>query len=525
MRKKIILFAVLFSAAFFALSAQEEASNQEEQETEVSVIYDETAVFIISDIEFDIKGRTRPYALIHKGEFKIGETFTGKEELDNYVSEKTQVLVNQRVLKDNVVIDYSIEEQLEDETFPVILYVKVEDTLNIIVLPRPAYNSNTGFELTIKARDYNFIGTMNSLRVDVGYRYDENKNHSFQFEVYSDTPFRAFGYTWNVRFDNLFWYRPNVEEPFFYENVTGISMELPYRATTFTFGFDESLIYNEENDNDKKEIYGVDFQKGLYMSSNLFASWKIPTSLMVHRYGELTYTPAISAVFNHELPKWPLLPFRKGPFLNFSHSLGFERIDWISNFRDGLSVFINNSYTYDFYRSSQGLPPLSTFFSVGGSGYFILANFFSITSQLQFRHWFYHDPDYYDGAGDILRGIGDRNISADYMLSLNLDFPFRLFVFRPSKWLNKNKLRFFDFELQLSPILDLALYHDPAADISFHPKNIAFTSGLELFVFPLAFRSLYIRFGYAINMRKLIETGKFPSGDDREIYLIMRHFY
>jgi hypothetical protein len=366
---------------------------------------------------------------------------------------------------------------------------------------------------------------MNPLRVDLGYRYDENKKSSFQFEVYSDTPFRAFGFNWNLNFDNIFWYRPQVSEPYYYKNVTGLSMELPFHSTTFTFGFNESFIYNEENDYSKKEIYKTNFQNGLYMSSNLYASWKIPTGLMVHKYGELTYTPGVSAVFNHELPDRPLLPFRKGPFMNFSHSLGFERIDWRANFRDGLSVHIDNGYNYDFYRVNNDLNPISSSLTASGAGYFLITEFFSITSQLQYRHWFYNEPEYYDRAGDNIRGIADRAICADYMLSLNLDFPFRILLFTPSKWFKKENLRIFDLEFQLSPVLDIALYHDPKTETSFHPKNIAFTGGIELFVFSDFMRSLYIRFGYAINLRELFETGNLPGDDNREIYLIMGHFY
>jgi len=523
-----LLCASTFTPVFSqeVVSDSSEIIENEAAEPEVSDLpQEDDRIFVIDNLEFDITGKTRPYALIYNGEFKIGETFTGQENLEEYIRDKTQVLINQRVLKDNVVITYSVGEQQEDETYPVTLLIKVEDSWNLIALPRPAYSSNTGFEFTIKARDYNFLGTMSPLRVDLGYKYDENKHSSFQFEVYSDTPFRAFGFTWYVKFDNLFWYRYAAEEPFYYRNNTGLAMELPFRRTTFTFGFFESFIYNEENDEGKKEIYNVDFQKGLYMATNLYANWKIPTGLMVHRFGELTYTPGISAIFNHEINKWPLQDFLKGPFLNFNHSLGFERIDWKSNFRDGLSVFIDNDYTYDFFRSNNDLPPLSSNLSIRGAGYFIITDFFSITSQLQYRHWFYHDPDYYLYAGDMIRGIADKAIKADYMLSLNMDFPFRVFLFMPSKWLKKEKLRFFDFELQISPIIDIALYHDPKAEVYFHPRNTAFTGGVEIFVFPFSFRSLYIRLGYALNLREFFATGKRPTSNNREIYLIMRHFY
>jgi len=544
MKLRLFVLLALFVLLVYPLVSQEslaEAEVQEQESIQEAEVQDDSTdqilppeddvLYVILSFEFDIKGRSRRYALINIGDFKTGEILKGQAGLDEYIRDKTQILVNQRVLKNNAAITHTIEEQAEDGSYPVTLTIKVEDTWNIVALPRPAYSTNTGFDLTIKARDYNFLGTMNPLRVDLGYSYDENKHHSFQFEVYSDTPFRAAGLTWNIRFDNLFWYRPNVEKPFFYRNVSGLSMEVPFRATVFTFGFEESLNLNEENNDRYKLSSGMgaypDFQDGVYLASKLYASWKIPTGLMVYRYGELTYTPGISATFNHELPDFPLLPFRKGPFLGFDHSLGFERIDWHANFRDGLSASIKNSYVYDFYRLKSGDNPLSISLTLHTAGYFIISRFFSVTSRLQYRHWFYHDPDYYESAGDNLRGIADRAINADYMLSLNLDLPLRVLLFTPSKWFNKQKLRFFDLELQIAPVFDLALYHDPKTNMAFNPKNIAVAGGLELIVFSDFMRNLYIRLGYALNMRAFFSSKpiRLPEGNNREIYLIMGHYY
>ena len=438
---------MLFLLAVFPLTAQEaltEAGTQEQAsipEAEAhdaddqAVLPENDGLYVITAFEFNIKGRTRPSALIYNGEFKIGETFKGQASLDAYVRDKTQTLVNQRILKNNATVTYSIGEQAEDGSYPVTLIISTEDSWNIIALPRPRYKSDTGLDLSIRARDYNFLGTMNPLRINLGYKYDEEKRSSFQFEVLSNIPFNAFGYHWDVKFYNYFDYRPMVAEPFFYQNTTGLSMEVPFRKTTFTFGFDEATILNEENPDvykdSLKESLGVpggypDFQSGLYMSSRLSASWKIPTGLFVSRYGELTYTPGISATFNHEIPKWELQKIRYGPSMGFGHSLYFEKIDWHTNYRDGISASINNSYGYNFYNLQNDDQPLSVSFSLNGTGHFIIKDFFAISSRLMYRHWFYHDPNYYESASDAMRGVADKKIGADYMLSLNTDFPFRV---------------------------------------------------------------------------------------------------
>jgi hypothetical protein len=537
MLKKLLLFPALFLLAALALLSQESPINNDEAAEshypegalyplDQPPLADDDQLYVISAFEFDIKGRSRPSALLYNGEFREGEELRGRENLEKYVRSKTQMLINQRVLKDNAEIGYSIGEQGEDGAYPVTIIIKVEDSWNIIVLPRPAYKSDTGFDLTVKARDYNFWGTMNPLRVDLGYRYDENKHSSFLLGVYSITPFRAFNFNWNFNFDNTFSYRPEVDEHFYYQNTTGLSMELPFRTSTFTFGIEESMILNEENADRYQTRYG-EFQSGLYMASKLYASWEIPVGLTVYRYGELTYNPEISFMFNHEFPKWPLQDIRKGPFMHFDHSLGFEKIDWHGNYREGLSAFLSNSFIYDFFRMSGNEKPLSASYSVTGTGHFIISDFFAVSSRLMYRQWFYHDPGYYTEASDAIRGISDRAVSADYMLSLNMDFPLRILLFTPSEWLHNSKLSFFDFELHLSPIIDMALYHDPETETSFNPKNMAVTGGFEFVVFPLFMRSLYIRLGYACSLRELFTSRplRLPGVDNREIYLIMGHFY
>ena len=574
----LIIFLILF---FFVchVYSQEEANAEESvqevilaneippEEIAVETVYEENDIFIIVDFDFDIKGRTLPNALIFNAKLKKGEIIKGITALDKYIQDKTQDLINQRGLRDIVEVVYSIGEKNTEGYYQTILKIRTEDTLNFIAVPYPKYSTNSGFDLSIRARDGNFLGRMEPLRIDLGYKYDENYRHSFNILVDTNIPFWAAGLKWNVRFSNLFVYRPHVDSPFsyegkrfyeewesvYYQNITGLSMELPWRRTIFIFGIEESSNYNEENSSRHKINYDY-FQHGLYMSTRLYTSWEIPTGLKIKmpkgyekspvkqpgndektpadtsRFAELTYKPNLFAVFNHELKEeWELHDFRKGPFIGLNHSLYFENIDWKGNFRNGLNVSLNNSLSYDFYRAGEGKDPLSASYSVRGTAHFKIRDFFGISTRLFFRQWFYHDPEYHDQAGDVLRGIADREIKAKYMLSLNMDFPFRLFVFAPSKWLKNHKLRFFDFEFHASPVIDLALYNEPQIgdkeEVSFNFKNIAATGGLELIVFPAAFRRYYIRFCFAVNLRDMFTTGKLPSGGNREISIGIGHFY
>jgi hypothetical protein len=338
---------------------------------------------------------------------------------------------------------------------------------------------------------------MSPLRIDIGYQNDTEGRTFFTFMLDSDTPFSLFGLNWNLDFDHDFHYRPDMDEEFYYKNTTGLSVELPFRRTTFTVGFSESFIYNQENPRRYRAEYGR-FQKGLYLSSNPFISWRIPTGFEYYDLGEVHYTPRLSATFNHELPGFPLAEFRKGPFINFSHGLNFGRINWEGNSRRGAIVSANNTIRYNFYNLRHDVQPWSTNINITGRGHTIVNNYIGISSRLMYRHWFL--DDYHDDAGDVLRGILDNKINANYMLSLNIDIPIKLIRVRPSEWSDDNKfLRIFDFDMHVVPIIDAAFYNDPVRQRVFGLENLLLTAGMELIIFPQRWRSLFLRVSYGRN--------------------------
>jgi len=476
MNLRLLSFFLLFVFSFVPVFSQDETG------------YRSDSTFIINSFTFSIIGFTQPFALINKADLVTGEVITGFNYLEKYIQDKTQLLVNERVLKDNVKIEYTIDEITDDEKFPVDLTIYVEDTWNIVAIPRPQYTSNSGFDLTVKARDYNFLGTMSPLRLDVGYQRDLEERNFVTVMLDSGIPFRAFGYNWHFNFDHDVQYRPNMEQHWYYYNVTGISVDIPVFFTTPTFGFEVAFTVNEENSDFDKPDYG-NFQEGLYISTRPFISWKIPTSLMIGEYGELIYTPGVSTTFNHEISPWILSDNRRGPFFDLYHSLGFGRINWIGNFQEGFSAKLSNSFKYDFYRYAYHIYPLSSSIHMAGIGHFTITNFMGFSTRLMYRHWF---NTFNDKAGDALRGVYDRDIKADFMVSLNLDLPLRALRIRPSEWFGMRR-NVFDFDLHISPVLDMAVYQHPGTQGDFNSDSFLISGGFEIIVFPDFFRSLYLR--------------------------------
>jgi hypothetical protein len=547
-RKKIAGLAVIIvriMAAALPLPAQtgeqaeDRAAVQEAPEQETADMPDQgpaepdpdesgPPIYVIRSVEFERSGnpfspwKSRPFVLFYHGEFKYGEEIRGIAGLEEYVRDKAQLLMNQRVLED-VRIGFTVGDMEPDGRYPVSLRVFTKDTWNIIAIPRPQYSSNSGFDLTVKARDYNFLGIMEPLRLDIGYNHDEHGEDIFKMEIDSNIPFTALGYYWRINFDHVFnWTAGNNPS---YKNVTGIAMELPFRRTTFTFGFDESFIWHESNegkyheyeiDNDPgdpdNDPFGKRYFDGLYASSELYTSWKVPTGIDIPGSGELTYLPQIGLQINYSPSAWPLDDVRIGPFLNMGQRLGFDRVDWIGNYRRGFDVSFSNENQFDVHRRL-----FNNSLKLEAIGHFILTDFLGFSGRFQYRHWFYHYPyNFYEGAGDALRGIIDKDIPAKFMFSLNFDLPLRLFRFTPSQWTGRSKLRFFDFECQLAPVLDMAFYQGADNALGFTASG-----GGELVIFPNFMRSLHLRISVGYDLNDMAKAGGFTEGGTRMLeYLI-----
>ena len=507
--------------------SQEQAPEQYCEQSCIPAENDHT-VYVIRGIEFDIIGRSRPFALISHGEFKYGEQIRGKKNLDKYLADKEQLLLNRRVLEE-LKIEYFPGESEEDGALPVKLLVHVKDSRNRVILPYPQYTTSDGFSITVKARDYNFLGTLNALKVDFGYNLKKG-DQGIHFLLDADVPFQAAGLNWNLNFDHFLNY--NFGEPVYYQNVTGLSFQLPWRATTFTVGFNQYLTINEEPSEESKEIYSVtEKQYDPYGATELFASQKIPLGIALGDFGELTYTPGLSGRINY--PYGKMDEVRK-PVTTFSHSIGFGRVNWIGNYRKGLSASVGNAYSWYIDRSDA---PLKITLEGDVNFHWIFSKYFGFSSRLNYREWWQRSDKMNSGnggwipyfnAGDTIRGVLDidiwrtqgSDVWADRMLSLNLDFPVRVLRFWPSEWCDNPKLRLFNFEMFFSPFMDMALLQGPYSRLrtdwydgtEFSFKDMISTAGFEIIVFSGFFRSLKLRLSAGYNLRKIKNEGLSLNG-------------
>jgi hypothetical protein len=501
-------------------------------QTTAPVTAEDHTIYIIRKIDFSRTGHTRPSALLYYGELKVGDRIRGAAGLERYIHRKTQSLMNQRALE-YAVIAYALgDPEEEGGPVPVDLLVVSRDSFNLFAFPKPLVDSNSGLDVTLKARDYNFLGSLTPLNIDLGYALENEETNgtitrhwdergftegTFTFLVDTDIPVRLFNLNFVINFGNEFKFTNDDEEPFYYRNVTGLSVELPVSFTTATVGFLQTTTLHENN---SKVYEDTGYDPALhdefdsvYTASELFVSWDIPMGLEVGGFGKLAYTPRLSGSIKYRPGSvdWDPGDLRRGFTAGFSHSIGFSQIDWKENFRSGLSASIGNSISYNFSRTRW-----SSGWSAGSTGHLPITSFMGMSGRFMFNHILYGDTN--SSAGDVLRGVIDKSIEADIMASLNLDFPFRVLMFLPSEWFHSRKLRFFDFEMHLSPIIDAAL-RVPRGESGLTPE---ISGGIELIVFPFFMRRVYLRGSFAINIKDLLRDGKIG---DYEYFIGLYHHF
>jgi hypothetical protein len=115
----------------------------------------------------------------------------------------------------------------------------------------------------------------------------------------------------------------------------------------------------------------------------------------------------------------------------------------------------------------------------------------------------------------------NNHVAADFMLSLNLELPYRIPV-RPSEWFKTSKLRIFNFELFLSPFLDFAIAHLPRPYNGQDTLTAYYAGGMEIFLFPDVMRSFYIRLSGGFDLDKFFRDYSIPSV---EFFAGLGHFF
>ena len=157
-----------------------------------TIIFADT--YQISEVTYNITGKTKQYALEKKVEIDKNYIFTNEDDLINYIDDFKQRLENTRNFE-LIEVNFSLEKENSSETnestkqesaqssevtetvettevdshYFVHLEVSTKDAFHFIGAPYPNYDSNNGFKFKLKLKDVNFIGTMETMNSDINF--------------------------------------------------------------------------------------------------------------------------------------------------------------------------------------------------------------------------------------------------------------------------------------------------------------------------------------------------------------------
>lgn len=480
----------------------------------------------ISDVTYALE-KTRERDLRRTVSIDTERIFEDRDELDEYLSDLNQRLLNTRAFQSVEIKDSSLSESKADsesdstEITQLSIHIDAKDTRHLLILPYPKYDSNDGLIFKIKVKDVNFLGTMNTLDAGVfaGLKEDTstgNQNLTFGAEFKYSYPFQVgpFICSWNNSLDAV--YTHGVNELEFWTG-TGFTFELPFQR------FSLVLTASEEANRDLEYEALKDEQ---YFTSDINLS--LPVKILdIENWGYVFWTPFTEGKVSYDRDKINIdNDDLASPVLSIGQSVSTERINWYGNFRNGLSLKIGHSMGYDF-QQEETEPKI----------YGELQGFKAFSHiALNTRFTFFHTNSNREYVGNLIRGVRDkqlyvtgkdlftyRALKAPSAIAINIDIPIHVIT---TDWLSWSEAIFgedswfsrcfawtgkFNFELQMSPFMDFALTKNEATGRLFSLKDGWYTGGLEFLVFPENWKGIVLRASLGIDMGRALIAKKYPE--------------
>jgi hypothetical protein len=417
-------------------------------------------VFQIQDILVDSKGLTGRMPVLIKTEMSTGTNFDSIEALESYIAEKKQLLDNTRLFNE-VSINYVLLDQ-SDGIIPVLITVNIKETWNLIVLPYGKYDNNTGLTLSLRLRDYNFLGTMETLSLNINYiLYDNNEDKSeYSAELSYKYNFRIGPQTLSLTLDQAFYY--------------------------FTFSGDSS----------GEEPY--------YLSTGLKLATFFPTPVLVLDRDRLNYKVSVFADTNYNMDGFDFQEDDdlKKMNLGIAHGLSVSRINWTENYRNGYLFDIEQKYYHNFITDQLDI---NTSLEIAyHMGQYPLQFSTRMTGTLRG----FSTAD----LGGNLRGIMDANVEGMGGVFWNNNLLLTIFRLPPV------------MEMQAGLILDLGYAFGLTGGSEF--QSPLYTGmGFEIIAYPYFSKSLFLRASIAFNLEEVWNERSLSGEGNYEIFIGLGHYF
>ena len=453
-----------------------------------------------------IFGITQDYAVARAVPVDKKRVFNDKAELDAYLEDYKKKLNNLRAFE-TITVDYTFEDP-DAEHMLVNLIVTLKDSFHLFAIPGPKYDSNTGLIFKLKIKDSNFLGSLNTLSSDFYFLLptdESDASHSeFGFNASIDYPFKlaSFDATWLNDLGISYTFGNDMPE---WNVSTGLRFYLPVSKHSLVFEAKQKFINNFAYE---------EFEDNIYFANDFGISMPLKIAEMNY-FGSLLYTPYISTTINYDHDGISKMNSSlSSPSLTGGHKLSFGRIDWSDNLRTGLTVALDNYYTYNFQRQRfypvielktaayKKIDLIEDSFTLRNIGLATDFHAFTFMTNPKKNKYIYNDGK---SIGQYLRGIRDNqeykgtdisSLNLTTALIFNFDFPIQ--ILRTNF---KNKFfKYFNFDMQLSPFFDMALTYNKITQKLFDFKDGFYGAGLEVIVYPLKWSGITIRGSVGIDV-------------------------
>lgn len=453
----------------------------------------------IEKVDYDLSGITRENSLKSKFPVDTSTVFQSQEDLETYLKDLEKRISNNRIFDWAKVEITSIEHGTEYNIVSIL--IETDDTWNIIALPYPSYDSNSGFKLKLKVKDYNFMGSMETFDITGNYKFDPEKKTN-DFDISFDIPFPSFKI---LSFDSSF--------------SMDFEVAYTYGDRYLSFDFGQSLGFGKSINDYFGINFGVsntfyiapdykDYGDDFYFKDNVYLS--LPVKLAtIENVGALSWSPNVSFTI-----KWDLEAFKGhenfgmnhsdllGPSLSFGHSISTGRVNWDGNFRNGFNASVSQSFDYNFHSKE-----LYQYFNFNSKLYKKFSDVVALASAQQF---YINVNGNNSEKGGELRGVRNSYFNSSSALILNFDLPIRLFQTDWVSFFNWFGLdwkwtRYVDFEFQFSPFLDVALCKNSSTGTQFLIEDGFYSCGFEMLVYPNKMKSITGRVSLGIDAVKFLD--------------------
>ena len=507
--------------------------------------------FQITSVKYNIQGITRESVLDEGLHIDRDKIFKDQEEFDEYLSWLRGDLDNNRIFKETSVQVFYGNRDPSTGITPVELLISTTETHNKIVVPYPRINSNTGTQIRVKLRDYNFMGSMQMFDLDFTYNYysqEKPKRHVVGLYTGFMIPFKVGDY-------NIYWtnsidvnktlkhdYKPfvglasnvNVSVPVdkksgmnfsLYGSYTHETNKNQYASIGTSISYSRALTDNLSLGISESHILtrNPDYKDDTHYFTNVIGvsfPFKVGT---IPNFATVVWTPSFSLSRNWDVKalsqdrlsntRSDMIEHRdlKGPRFTFGHSIGAGRIEWVGKYKRGFSLSFGQFWTYNFHTKNVPQPyfTLNTDLRVPGERIALYNR----------NYWYYSLEGNTTTFAERMRGIKDNDALISYnMLVMNFDLPIKLLSTDFEEWEFPfgSKLKKLDMEVHFAPFMDVALGFNPRTGTNFLIADGYYAGGFEFLVYPYHMKSVIGRLSFGIDLARTILPGRLVNKSWRE---------